>query len=198
MGKQLIISLSREYGSGGHFIAAQLAKRFGLPIYDHNLLDEVAREKGFNVQKLNKYDELPKKKFLSRSVRGFSNSPEENIAMMQFDFLRDKAKSGESFVVVGRCSESVLQDYEGLISIFIIGDREAKIKRVENVRGFSRKAAEEAIARHDKTRRDYHNHYCDIKWGDARHYELCMNSSKLGLERTIDFIETYIKERTEK
>ena len=198
MGKQLIISLTRESGSGGHFIAAQLAKRFELPIYDHNLLDEVAREKGFNVQKLNKYDELPKKKFLSRSVRGFSNSPEENIAMMQFDFLRDKAESGESFVVVGRCSESVLQDYEGLISIFIIGDREAKIKRVENVRGFSRKAAEEAIARHDKTRRDYHNHYCDIKWGDARHYELCMNSSKLGLERTIDFIETYIKERTEK
>ena len=118
--------------------------------------------------------------------------------MMQFDFLRDKAESGESFVVVGRCSESVLQDFEGLISIFIIGDREAKIRRVENVRGFSRKAAEEAIARHDKTRRDYHNHYCDIKGGDARHYELCMNSSKLGLERTIDFIETYIKERTEK
>lgn len=195
MEKQLIISISREYGSGGHYAAAQLAERFELPIYDHNLLDEVAREKGFNVEKLSKYDELPKKKFMSRRVRGFSNSPEENIAMMQFDFLKDKAKSGESYVVVGRCSESVLKEFEGLIPIFISGDMEAKLERVENVRGLSREGAREAIARHDRHRRHYHNHYCEFKWGDSRHYDLCMNSSKLGLEKTIDYIENYIRER---
>lgn len=195
MGKQLIISISREYGSGGHFIAAQLAERFELPLYDHNLLDEMAKHKGMNVEKLNKYDERPKNKLLSRSVRGFNNSPEENVAQMQFDFLREKAKSGESFVIVGRCSESILQENEGLVPIFILGDMEAKIKRIEEVRNFSRKEAEAAILRHDKKRRTYHNHYCDIKWGDSRHYELCMNSSKLGLDKTTDFLENYIRER---
>ncbi len=197
MGKQLIISISREYGSGGHLIAEELADRFSLPLYDHNLLDELAKEKGYNVEKLNKYDESPRRKFFSRSVRGHSNSPEEAVANMQFDFLKDKAKSGESFVVVGRCSESILQEYDGLVPIFVMGDVTCKLKRVMAYRNCNEQEAREAMERHDKNRRNYHNHYCDIKWGDSRHYEICINSSKVGIDKTTDFLESYIKERIE-
>lgn len=135
MAKQLIISISREYGSGGHKVAQELATRLGLPIYDRNLLDAVAAEKDLTGTGLKKYDEAPRNLLLSRSVRGYSNSPEEITARMQFDFLKEKAENGESFVVVGRCSEDVLKAYDGLMSFFIIADEEAKLKRVQESRG---------------------------------------------------------------
>lgn len=195
MDKQVIIAISREYGSGGHYIAAQLAKRFEYPVYDHNLLDEMCVSKGLDPSLLSRYDEVPKNKLLSRRVRGISNSPEEAVAEMQFDFLREKADSGESFVVVGRCAEHILRDYSGLISFFVIADTDAKIQRLESLRNMSQGEAEAAMARHDSRRRAYHNHYCDIKWGDSRHYDLCINSSRLGIEKTLDLLENYIKER---
>lgn len=195
MEKQLIISISREYGSGGHKIARHLAERFELPIYDHNLLDEIVAGKNMNKDKLAKYDEAPRVKVASRSVRGFSNSPEDAVAEMQFKFLKDKATSGESFVIVGRCSESVLKEFEGLVPIFVIADKDFKINRVMTERHFTEKEAIAAIARHDKKRKAYHNHFAEGKWGDSRHYDMCINSSKLGLEGTIDLLEGYIRKR---
>ena len=111
MSKQVIISIGREFGSGGHEIAQHLADRFSLPLYDYNLLREIAQEKNVSASNLEQYDEVPKKGF-SKTVRGFNNSPQLNIAYMQFDFLKKKAAEGESFVVVGRCSEEVLKEYE--------------------------------------------------------------------------------------
>ncbi len=109
MGKQLIISVGREFGSGGHVIAEELARRFGLVLYDNNLLEQIAEEKEIPHDGLKKYDEKPKSRLFSRTVRGYSNSVQENLANMQFDYLKKKAADGESFVVVGRCSETILK-----------------------------------------------------------------------------------------
>ena len=109
--KQIIISIGREYGSGGHEIASRLAEKFNLNLYDSNLLQEVANEHGMNAENLTPYDELQKSPVISRTVRGFSNSNEKNVAEMQFNFLKKKAKDGESFVVVGRCAEEVLKEF---------------------------------------------------------------------------------------
>ena len=128
--KQVIISISREFGSAGHEIAERLAKKFDLPFYDRNLLDEIAGEKKVDVKNLQRYDEAPKNSFLTRTVRGHSSSPEINIAEMQFDWIKKKAQTGESFVIVGRCSETVLKGHEGLITIFILGNMETKIDRI--------------------------------------------------------------------
>lgn len=196
MEKQLIISVGREYGSGGHYIATKLAEKFCLPLYDRNLLDEIAIKKNVNAENLAKYDEIPRKVLFSRTVRGFNSSPEENIAMMQFDFLREKAQAGESFVVVGRCSEYILREYDCLIPIFILGDYDYKLKRIQTVRNFSEKEAASAIKRHDRRRKAYHNFYCDIRWGDSRAYDICINSSRLGEDKTAELLETYIKEKT--
>ena len=130
---QTIISVSREFGSGGHIIAEKIAKDHGLKFYDRHLLDEIAYENNVKVEVLEKYDEKPRNAFLSRRVGAFSNSMEEILAEMQFDYIRKKADSGESFVIVGRCAETVLTGHTGLISIFVVGDDEAKLKRVEEV-----------------------------------------------------------------
>ncbi len=130
---QIIISIGREFGSGGRIIAEELAKRLNLPIYDRHLITEIANKTGMSTADIEKLDEAPKSRLTSRRVRGFSNSIEDNIAEMQFNFIRQKAESGESFVVVGRCAESKLRDFNCLVSLFIIGDMEAKIKRIMEI-----------------------------------------------------------------
>lgn len=195
MKEQLIISIGREFGSGGHEIARRLAERFGLPLYDHNLLDEIALERELDVETLRRYDEVPRNVVLSRTVCGFSSSAEVNIANMQFEYLKRKAAAGESFVVVGRCAETMLKDYPGMISIFVLGDATVKAARVMEVYRLSEREARYKMERHDRSRKMYHNYYCKGKWGDSRNYDLCINSSRMGIDRTVDFLEGYILER---
>ena len=195
MAEQTIISVGREYGSAGHEIAERIAKELGFKFYDRNMLDEIAQEKNIEVKYLEKYEEKPRNLILSRSVKGYSNSIEEVIADMQFEYLRKKADNGESFVVVGRCAEEVLKDKEGLISIFILGDREVKLNRIKEKFHIEETEALLKMRRHDKNRKRYHNRHSDGKWGDSRSYDLCVNSSKMGVDKTVDILVTYIRER---
>lgn len=196
---QIIISVGREFGSGGRVIAESLAKRFDLPIYDRHLITEIATDisnkTGMPAADIEKLDEAPKSRLTSRRVRGFSNSIEDNIAQMQFDFIRERAESGESFVVVGRCSEAKLRDFDCLCSLFIIGDMDAKIKRIMEVYEMTESEAKSFIDKKDKKRKRYHNYHVKLHWGDSRLYDLTVNSSRLGIEKTIDFLEGYIKAR---
>lgn len=193
--RQIIISIGREFGSGGRVIAVELAKRFNLPMYDRDILREIASERDLDHETLEKYDELPKKKLFTRRVRGLHNSPEEHIANLQFEFLMRKAEEGLSFVVVGRCSERVLREFDGLITIFVLGDKEVKLKRIMEINKLSEEDAKSLIAKKDRHRKAYHNYYSQHKWGDSRNYELSINSSKLGIDETINVIEDYINRR---
>lgn len=193
MEKQLIISVSREFGSGGHEVAEELARRFSLPLYEKNILQQIARKNNLLIQKLERFDEAPKNIFTSRSVKGFSNSPEEQVAQMQFRYLRERAEAGESFVVLGRCSEEVLKDYEGLISIFVMADisfKQARTMRLDHVSDIE---ALELMARSDRRRKYYHNQHCRGKWGDSRNYDLCINSAKLDIQGSADIAEAFIR-----
>ena len=114
---------------------------------------------------------------------------------MQFDIIDQKAKSGESFVVVGRCSETKLKKYPALVSLFVLGDMSEKIKRVMKVYSLSEEEAERLITKKDKKRKRYHNYHCTGHWGDSRLYDLSINSSRLGIDGTVDYLEQYIKAR---
>lgn len=195
---QIIISVGREFGSGGRVIAEELAKRFDIPVYDRYLITEISEKTGLTPEEVEKYDEKPKMKIFSRRVNGYSNSIEDNIAEMEFDFLRKHAESGESFVVVGRCSETKLKDFKGLISLFILGDTDVKVKRVMEVYELSEEDAKRLMEKKDKKRKSYHNYHCSLHWGDSRLYDLSVNSSRLGIEGTIDMLEKYIRARIEK
>ena len=192
---QTILSIGREFGSAGHEIAQKLADYYQLPLYDHNLLDEIAASKGLNSRELQGHDEVRRNRLFNRNVRGMDSSPAYNLALLQFDFLREKAESGESFVVVGRCSETVLRPYKGLISIFVLGDMDKKVARIMDLYHMNRKEAEEFIKEKDKRRKQYHNSHCELKWGDSRNYDLCINSSRLGVEETMRILVQYIDAR---
>lgn len=195
MAKQTIIAISREFGSGGHEIAKQIAEDLKLNFYDRNMLDEIAKEKNIQIEYLEKYDEKPKNLLFSRRVGAYSNSLEEIVAEMQFEYLKKKADSGESFVIVGRCAETVLKECEGLISIFILGDMPVKLERIKQNYHLNETEAKAKLKRHDKNRKRYHNRHSEGQWGDSRNYDLCINDSRLGIEKTVDILKKYIKER---
>lgn len=195
MEKQLIISVGREFGSAGHEIAARLAAKYDLPLYDHNLLDCIAEERAVDVSVFREYDEMKRNKLLTRTVKGMNSCPAHNIATMQFDFLKKKAESGESFVIVGRCSEYVLRGHEALVSIFVLGDMDKKLERIMTILGKSKLEAKLMLADKDRKRKKYHNSYSDIKWGDSRGYDLSINSSKLELDECVRVIADYIDAR---
>ncbi len=193
--KQIMISISREFGTGGHHIAAMIAKDLGIALYDRAMLDQVAEEHGLDAHVLEKYDERPKLPIISRRVNGHSNSMEDALVHLQSEFIQKRADDGESFVVVGRCAETALQDREGLIKIFVLGDKEDKLKNVMKKFGVSEKEALRKMKRHDIRRKAYHNRHSEVKWGDSRGYDLCINDSRLGVEKTVELIKHYIEER---
>ena len=135
--KQLIITIGREFGSGGHVIGEMLAEKLGIGFYDAEIIQNLSEKKGVAEEMLTKYDEKPSRILMNRTVRGYSTSIEEAVAEMQFQMIRDIAESGESFVLIGRCGETVLSKYNGLIRLFVLGDMDARISRIMARKHFS-------------------------------------------------------------
>ena len=195
MDKQFIVAIGREFGSGGHEIGKQLAAKLGVNFYDRNLLDHMWDGLDIDADEFEKYDEKSKTPFLTRRVRGHSSSIEDNLAHLQFEFIKEKANSGESFVIVGRCAEAVLRNHPGLISVFIMADESFKLKRIEEKFDLSPRKAENKMIRHDYNRKKYHNTYSQYKWGDSRGYDICMNSARLDIEGTVESLYRYVQDR---
>lgn len=197
MEKQVIITLGREFGSGGHKIAQKIAQELDIPYYDRNIMDHMFDGNEKMKEFVEKFEEKVPKLFGSRRVRGYSNSSEEIVAELQFAFMREKAAAGESFVMVGRCAEYILRDYSNVISFFVLGDMYDKLQRVMDRCQLDERKALDKIQRHDRSRKKFHNTYSDMKWGDSRAYDLCVNASRLGLDKTADVLLAFINERKE-
>lgn len=195
MEKQLIIAIGREVGSGGHEIAEKLAKHYNIPLVDKNIIEDIAVKKNVDASDLKDID----KKFIfplvNRNVRGFSSSIQENVFLLQFEYLQEKAKAGESFVVVGRCGEDVLRKYDALVSIFVLGNKEEKKARIMQKYDKNEFMAERLMREKDMERKLYHNSFCEGKWGDSRNYDITINSSKLGIGETMNILIDYIEAR---
>lgn len=194
MGKQIIISIGREFGSGGHEIAEHLAKYYNIPLYDKEIFEHIEENGSISADVARYFDEKPVNPVFYPVMLDGNNLPlEQAVANHIFDFIRIKGnKLKESFVIVGRCAEYVLRDNPNMISIFILGDKEVKCKRVMERCSLDEKGAYNRMKKEDKMRKTYHNFYADGKWGDSRSYDLCVNSSTLGIEKTVKALITYI------
>lgn len=191
---QIIIAVGREFGSGGHILAQKLAEHYHIPLYNKELLTEVAKDGEYSKEVLERFDEKPMNlAFIPVPVGGTTVSLEQGVAISQFNFLRKKAnEEKESFVVVGRCAEEMLADNPNMVSIFVLGNKECKMKRVMEREGLDEKAALNKMKKVDKLRKTYHNFYCDVKWGDSRGYDLCINTSRVDIDTAVNMIIQYI------
>ena len=193
MKKQILVAIGREHGSGGHYIADLIARELGVKLYDEVSIEKEITSGGYSEELVSEMDEKPVNFFTSRRIGRFSNSLEVNVAEKTFAMLRSKAAEGESFVVIGRCGEQVLENNPNCISIFICGDPQFKLNRVMNKLGLNAEQAIEEIRNVDRSRKNYHNYYCDTKWGDARGHDLTVKSNVLGCERTVEMLVGYIR-----
>lgn len=189
MKEQIIITIGRESGSGGHAIAKKIADEMGIECYDKKrLVEGTAKISGLNRNYIKKLDEKPAGFPFSGRIGGFEESPESNVARMTFEYIRQIADSGESCVIVGRCADSVLSGNPNVIRIFVVGDTAQKNKRLANIQQITIEEADRERRETDKYRRTYHNFYSETKWGDSRAYDLIVNSSCLGIQGTADYI----------
>lgn len=201
--KNLIISVGRQLGSGGRVIARQLAEDFGCRFYDRELLNLAAQESGFSKTFFEQNDENKGffKSFFHAHVphvsdcNFYSNKlSQENLFKFQSDAIRRAADEGPC-VFVGRCADYVLRDRKDMVTIFITADMEQRIRQVCERKGCDRETAEKIISKGDRCRASYYNYYTGKTWGHGESYDLCINSSLMGLERTEEFIKEFIKRR---
>lgn len=203
MEKHIIINVGRQLGSGGRIIGQQLATDFGIKFYDKEILDLAARESGFNKKFFERNDEHKGFfKILFSSFAPIFNSgtpydnqlSDESLFKFQSDAIR-KAAENSSCVFVGRCADYILRECPDCINIFITADMPDRIKRVSEYLKISQKEAEKKCNDGDEKRADYYNYYTAKTWGSAESYDLCINSSVLGIEGTTDVIKDFINRK---
>ncbi len=198
MTSNLIITIGRQSGSGGKEIGQKVAEKLGIKCYDKELLALAAKESGLCEELFQSHDEKPTKSFLYSLVMdsysfgytssGYMDMPiNHKIFLAQFEAIKALADR-EPCVIVGRCADYALEDYPNRVSIFVTGDDKAKIKRLAERNNVSEAKAKEIMMKTDKERSSYYNYYSSKKWGDVRSYDLCVNSSVLGIEGTVDLI----------
>ncbi|MCI5585338.1 MAG: cytidylate kinase-like family protein [Lachnospiraceae bacterium] len=193
-----IITIGRQFGSGGHEIGEKVAQHFGIKCYDKELLSRAAKESGFCQEMIECHDERPTNSFLYNLVMdtysfGYNTSSfmdmpiSHKVFLAQFDTIKKMAD--ESFcVIVGRCADYALSDYKNCLNLFIYGDEESKIKRIMKKYDLTEQKARDMMVKKDKQRQSYYNYYSSKKWGRADSYDLCLNSSKFGVEGTVKLI----------
>ena len=182
-----VITVSREYGSGGRYVGRLIADKLGIKLYDKDFVIKVAEETGFSEEYIENNEQ--KREILDSLNNGFyvglSNSDELFIKESE---LIKKVAEQESCVIIGRCSNYILRDRKNVIKIFIYSDMEDKIKRATEIYGFDKEKAEKEIKRIDKLRANHYKHYTEREWKDFSNYDICINSDKLGVEKTADLI----------
>ena len=199
-----IITIGRQFGSGGKEIGELLAKEYNIPVYDKELLSRAAKESGFCEEMMEVHDERPTSSFLYNLVMdtysfgynasSFGDMPiSHKIFLAQFNTIKEIAKEGPC-VIIGRCADYALSDYDNVLNVFIYGDEEQKIKRIAQKYSLSHDKAKDLIYKKDKQRQSYYNYYSSSKWGRADTYDLCINSSIFGIEGTIQLIKSAIED----
>lgn len=193
-----IITIGREFGSGGKTIGLKVAERLGVQCYDKELLSMAAKESGMCTEVFETHDEKPINSFFYSLVadtgstgRGFNNFVEmplnQKVFLAQFDTIQNIAKK-ESCVIVGRCADYALEAFPGVLKVFICADMEDKVRRISERFSLSKDKAIDLLTKTDKKRANYYNYYSNKRWGVASTYDLCLNSTVLGEEGCVDII----------
>lgn len=199
-----VITIGRQFGSGGREIGEKVAEYFGIKCYDKELLTRAAKESGFCEEMLENHDERPTNSFLYNLVMdtysfGYNTSHfvdmpiSHKVFLAQFDAIK-KIASEEACIIVGRCADYALSDMKNCTHIFIYGNEDVKIERIMKKYNLDAAKAKDMIVKKDKQRQSYYNYYSSKRWGKADSYDLCINSSVLGIEGTANLMIQYVQD----
>ena len=203
--RNIVITIARQYGSGGKTIGAMLAHELGINCYSREILRMASEDSGINEQLFGMSDEkvrhAPWFRLLSRPYDGELLAPEnkeftsdDNLFNYQAKIIKDLAAK-ESCVIVGRCADYVLREYPNVVSVFIHADRKFCLDRSMERHSMTEKEMQKFIEKTDEYRGNFYRYHTGHEWADARNYDLCLNSGKLGFEKCVEEIKSYIKIR---
>lgn len=198
-----IITIGREYGSAGREIGYKVADYFGIKLYDKEMLARAAKESGICQELFETHDEKPTGSFLyslvmdtyslGYSAGSYADMPiNHKVFLAQFDTIKKIASEGPC-ILVGRCADYALEDFDNVLSVFIHADMNARIRRIARIYDLTDAKAKERIVKTDKQRASYYNYYSNKKWSDADSYNICLDSSVLGIDGTAEAIERLVE-----
>ena len=201
--KKKIVTISRQYGSGGRYIGENLAKAMGIPCYDEKLIDMVAKESGFAQDFVAEKGERMTGSLLFNiaSSLSFANNVfstnngvtlQDEIYFTQNRIIKELADKGPC-VIVGRCADYILREREDCLNVFIFADNESKIERAEKYFNITREEAPAVLKKKDKARANHYKYYTDQEWGMASNYDLCLNSGLIGIEGCVKAIQQVLE-----
>ena len=199
-----VITIGRQFGSAGREIGEKVADHFGIKCYDKELLTRAAKESGFCEEMIQNHDERPTSSFLYNLVMdtysfgynasSFVDMPiSHKVFLAQFDTIKKIASEGPC-IIVGRCADYALAEFKNVLHLFIYADEATKVKRIMEKYSLTEQKARDMIIKKDKQRQSYYNYYSSKKWGRADSYDLCINSSVLGVEGTVKLIAQYVED----
>lgn len=195
-----IITIGRQFGSGGKEIGIRVAKELGIPFYDKELLQEAAKESGLSEKIFESFDERPKSLLYSIAMDsymfalpgvGAGDSLEQQVYLATFDTIRNIAAQG-ACVMIGRCADYALAENPNHLSLFIHAPMDVRIARVAKRQNLSPEKARQLINKTDKRRASYYEYYTSRKWGAVESYDFCLDSSYLGIGRTVELIQAMV------
>ncbi|MDE7087360.1 MAG: cytidylate kinase family protein, partial [Clostridia bacterium] len=202
-GGNYVITVGREFGSGGKYIGQELAKRLNINCYDSELISKVAKDFNLDIELLKSVDEKQKSSFWYGFASNyvFENdeklmpiSPEDSLFLKQCSTIENLYES-ESCIIIGRCADFILKDRPNVIKIFVYSsDMQFKIDRKVKLENCTEKEATEKIKTVDRQRADYYKHFTSRNWGNKENYDLCLDTSRIGIERSIDIVENYVRQ----
>lgn len=189
----IVITLSREYGSGGRYVGKLLAEKLGITLYDKEFITKLASETGLSEEFIEENEQ--KRTSLSNLNNGyyFGLSNEDELFLKEAELIKELA-SKESCIIIGRCADCILKNRKDVIKIFVYSKLQDKIKRVTEIYGLDKEKAEKEIKKIDKLRANHYKHYTDTDWKEYTNYDICINSDTFGVEASADILFNTIKE----
>ena len=198
-----IITITRQYGSGGHDIGKLLSERLGIPFYDKELISLAAKKSGVSPEVFAQADERMSNSLLYTLSTGLYNygngfsamgdlPMNDRLYILQHKIIKEKAEK-EVFVVVGRCADYILKEYDNVVRVFVYADLDVRARRAVERQDIEASRARQAVSKVDKNRANYDSFYSGQKWGAPENYDLCLNSTKLSVEQAADLIIDYLK-----
>ena len=198
MQKSLIITIGRQFGSGGHEIGEKLAKKLGIKFYDKELIKLIAKQSGLCEKVLESYDEKPTNSLLYSIVMDIYPSVmytgptiDQQIYQANYDTIRRLA-DGEPCVIVGRCADYILRDHPELVSVFVHANSDFRAARIAEEYKLPDAKVRDLLVKTDQKRANYYNFQSEKQWGAASSYNLCIESSEVGIDGAVDLIMDYI------
>ena len=199
MADNIIITVGRQFGSGGHEIGRKLAKEMGLKLYDKELLKLVAEESGICEKVLENFDEKPTNSLLYSivmdvypSMNYVGTTLNQQVFQAQFDTIRRLGETGDC-VIVGRAADYILREKKNLTSVFIHADLDWRARRVAEYEHITAEKAKDIVTKADKKRANFYNFQTEHRWGVAASYDLCVSTSDFGIDNAVKLIETYVQ-----